>query len=536
MSFRFGSSKVESKEASAIIRGDLNTCKQLINKDNVNDSIGEDIGTTALFIACKYRSKGQVAIVEFLLAFDNIEVNMGKIWETPLINACINGNIEVVKLLLKCKDIKTIEDQVACKTAEIRNLVQDHIYKNPETCNQNYKPRLLIAEDLVHALDNCDLDRCKQLINKDNVNDKDEIGRTALYSACNNGYTKIVEMILKCENVDVNYNGSGFGFGFGYGLRGSALKTACECGHIEIVKLLLAHNDIEIDTGILNCHKTNEIRKLIQNHKVKDLPTPATFQFHNANKDMVSNNRTASGTAQQPTFGNPQIPNSTIQMPKISTTKTVDVLNPLLEKFINEKDYDNVELVLQYSTSLVSEEKCTPLVLAIKNGDLEMCDLLLENGANINLVDSNYKTGLMIAIEHKKEDIAASFINRKGVLLNSMDNGNNNALQLGIMNGCSIELMESLIKKEPLIFVNKNKDGLSALDIAFKLKLKEFVRFLYGKQITKDNAVEAYLENEKEMETTLKFQEIKKQMKEMQDEIERLRESSKESKEHNLKQ
>eukprot|EP00012_Vannella_robusta_P011051 CAMPEP_0206193622 /NCGR_PEP_ID=MMETSP0166-20121206/6679_1 /ASSEMBLY_ACC=CAM_ASM_000260 /TAXON_ID=95228 /ORGANISM="Vannella robusta, Strain DIVA3 518/3/11/1/6" /LENGTH=175 /DNA_ID=CAMNT_0053610375 /DNA_START=226 /DNA_END=753 /DNA_ORIENTATION=- len=69
------------------------------------------------------------------------------------------------------------------------------------------------------------------------INAKDN-GRTGFYSACENGHAEIVNLLLATDDVDINTKDEDGVTGFHH---------ACWNGHTEIINLLLSGDDVDIN-------------------------------------------------------------------------------------------------------------------------------------------------------------------------------------------------------------------------------------------------------------------------------------------------
>jgi len=100
---------------------------------------------------------------------------------------------------------------------------------------------------------------------------------------------------------------------------------------------------------------------------------------------------------------------------------------------------DNVKSLL--SQQISKEELSSALFYSVKAGDINMCNMLLEAGADINSRDGYNDTPVMIAIKSKRQDVALSLINSKADI--ALTNKKNiNALFLSAYN---TDISEALI-------------------------------------------------------------------------------------------
>jgi ankyrin repeat protein len=100
-------------------------------------------------------------------------------------------------------------------------------------------------------------------------------------------------------------------------------------------------------------------------------------------------------------------------------------------------------------------------------GNLEICALLLEHGAELNAVDNEGKTPLMNAAYNKKKEIAA-FLIEKGADLDLKEANGWTALMLAAMGG-EAEIVWILLNAGADVNLTTN-DGETPLDRAKKLE------------------------------------------------------------------
>ena len=225
-------------------RGDVSTLRHLLRHENIDINTGSMWGTPLCFAAYH----GQADIVRELLSEPGIDINLAfENGSTPLYLAAQQGHVEVVKLLLAASGIKVnLATEVGatplCVAAEEGRvevvkllLAAPGININTATSDDRTTPLGIAAysgyEDIVGVLldaPNIDIDVRKHS------------GATPLYLATQENFPRIVEQLVK-RGADVNLamnDGS------------TPLCAAADRGHVEIVRTLLRAPAIEINLAI----------------------------------------------------------------------------------------------------------------------------------------------------------------------------------------------------------------------------------------------------------------------------------------------
>ena len=271
------------------IQNDLYKTKEsdsyaIIKSYNFKLFLDEYINQSNFFYFCKY---DYISIISYFLENSNIDVN--KVNEeieypmhmdsnnSPLNIAIVKNNIEIVKLLLNCKNIN-----VNLKTT----------FSNTE------------STPLFTAINTNNIEVLKLLLNnkKVDINLKckidgdiypDEIV-TPLHKAIDVGNTEIVNELLNCKEININLPSYYLVNGTYDYIDGTPLDRALEKGNAEIVEILLNHEKIGITLNndeIFSCidyviHKGN--LKIIQLLLQKiDLKVIKKLKFQNP-KQIIS--------------------------------------------------------------------------------------------------------------------------------------------------------------------------------------------------------------------------------------------------------
>ena len=225
-------------------RGDVRTLRRLLRHENIDINTGSIWGTPLCFAAYQ----GQAVIVRELLSEPGIGINLAyENGTTPLNFAAQKGHVEVVKLLLAASGIKVnlatgLGATPLCVAAgegrvEVVKLLlaAPGININTATSDDRTTPLGIAAysgyEDVVGVLldaPNIDIDVRKHS------------GATPLYLAIQENFPRIVEQLVK-QGADVNLamnDGS------------TPLCAAADRGYVEIVRTLLRAPALEINLAL----------------------------------------------------------------------------------------------------------------------------------------------------------------------------------------------------------------------------------------------------------------------------------------------
>ena len=235
----------DNRGCSAIIKGIFNMedktyqikiCELLLK----NGASLEMVNTSGYTPLCRASYLGYLEIVKLLLKFErvhNFKNHLTNIKSTPLIEASSSykNNIEIIKLLLKSKNPGIYHKDeygycaflYACRNGDINKMKLLLRGKNINSVN-NYNNNALLL-----SLKSCNRIAVRFILGKEvDINRVDTSGFTALNLVCKLGYVEELILLIK-KGVDINYiNSNGYtGFMF-----------ACKYGKLDIVKILLEHN------------------------------------------------------------------------------------------------------------------------------------------------------------------------------------------------------------------------------------------------------------------------------------------------------
>ena len=322
---------------------------------------------TALMAASE---KGHTAVVKALVEAPGVEVNarLPSGW-TALTLASENGHTKIVKALLEAPRIDVNVPgpngwtalMLASKeghTEVVKALLEEPGVEVNTLDSSGTTVALILASEKGHA------GIVKALIEEGvgiNVNVLGPNGKTALMIASEKGYTEVVKALLDSSSIGVNaWEPSGW----------TALMLASEKGHTEVVKAL-----IEEGVGI------------------------------NVNLSGPSG-KTALMLASEK--GHTGVVNALLKAPG------VDIKKNAWTALMLARDKGHAEVV----KVLMAAAHGTPLMRASEKGHVKLVKALLklDEGADVNSLNSSGKTALMLASEHGHTQVEKALLDAKAFL------------------------------------------------------------------------------------------------------------------------
>jgi ankyrin repeat protein len=207
----------------------------LKQKDLVINAFNEE-GNTLLHLACIYFRDEKAEIIKDIIAHKQISADFSnKIGETPLMTACVYNNLKAVKILLQHPDIdvnfgdkKDVTPLIFACLCNNEKLVKK-LLKHPKTdVNATCKVNLVKK---YHNSEERQLNWWRNPIDK----------QTSLHIACDYGYEKIVELLLKNNNIDINKITKVFDY--------TALIIAINKSKVKIAEMLLKQTTTDLYDG-----------------------------------------------------------------------------------------------------------------------------------------------------------------------------------------------------------------------------------------------------------------------------------------------
>ena len=411
--------------------------------------------------------KGDVPMIIFLLTRANANVNLKDYrGQTALYFACLSEHLEAVKQLIKFGADMEVED-VADNITPLMQISYmgnvgivtyllehganvNHQNENGETalfyaCHSEYDQvdiiRLLIQNGanteltigdhtpLMEAVEQQVLVNVRALLDGGaNVNKRDEVGRTALYSS----------IVM---------------------------------GSIEIIRELLDRGaDFEIPRTD-SLHLTPLMRAVIDNDNRVDIVKELLERGANPNARSI-NLRVALHFAFNKAY--PSVPSLEIVRLLIKVMADLNLVDSLgntalLIACSNNNNFTEGVLELINAgadVNLANQQGETPLMKACKRNNIELVTLLLDRGANINSQNQGGDSAFIIAARGGHLDVVRALLD-KGANINQMNNQGETSLLQASTNNESEEVDEELIKRGADINV-RGERGETALFRACK--------------------------------------------------------------------
>ncbi|MEG4517237.1 MULTISPECIES: ankyrin repeat domain-containing protein [unclassified Microcoleus] len=167
-----------------------------------------------------------------------------------------------------------------------------------------------------------------------------------------------------------------------------------------------------------------------------------------------------------------------------------------------------VAALLMLDINAIDQSGNTPLHLAVDRGSQDIAELLIANGARVNVRNENGQTPLYRAIAIGHNEIAALLINN-GTDVNNIDGSGTTPLHKAAHYG-NVEILKLLIAKGAEINIQDNQRK-TPLDIALDLKLQDTVALLISKN-PDVNSEDEYGSNLLHIAVDFKLKDVAKQL------------------------
>ncbi|CAF0726075.1 unnamed protein product [Brachionus calyciflorus] len=320
----------------------------------------EENADSVLGLAC---ASGYIELVSVLLAInsnsnlDNVSKSKIKSESTPLIEACSNGHEQIVDLLLKHG-------------------------ANPNKKSSSGSTPLHYAIQNNHAnIVRKLLETCKDIIVIDQPN---ENGHTPLMEASSNGNLECVKILVECGLANVNTYSAEF--------KETALTLASYKGHVDVVRYLL-------EKGADCEHKTDEMHTALMEACMDGHVEVAKILIENGASVNMPPDAFESPLTLAACGGHVELADLLIDNHADLEERNDEGYTPLMEA-AREGHEEMVALLLFHDAdinAITDETQETALTLACCGGCYEVAKFLLEAGADPNL--GNASTPLMEAAQ-----------------------------------------------------------------------------------------------------------------------------------------
>ena len=435
-------------------QGRFDIAKKLLERKDIHDiNLKDNDGATVFMHACGSWENDEVEFVDYLLKNYKININEQNKWgRTSITLACGSGNLQIVKYLLKQRDI----DLQNCG-----NLLLP-------TCwgSNNSEKRTEIMSILLN-LPNVHFD-----VNEgDNCHDT-----TPLMHACDNCHIGIIKQLLQHPDIDVNKVEKDGDI--------PAFTYACTNNHssLEPVKLLLERE--ELNTKIVNscgCVPLNSARDknilqyLLDNvYTIDDIPDKVEYAWYlvnNATQDCSKWFFEKYGDQFDFNAGDYKTP---------LQAACYEGYQQVAETMCKRKEID-----VNYS----GKERRVAILEALdgEQTSVACAKLLLERTEiNVNCLDGNWRNPLMLACKHGSLDVARKIIEKNVLGINAKDYRGNTAL----MHACrsfNLDLVRYLLELPGIDLNATNNKRKTALIVAAKVNNISIVKeLLKHKEIDKN--------------------------------------------------
>ncbi|CAH0549306.1 unnamed protein product [Brassicogethes aeneus] len=464
----------------ATINGNLEIVKDLVR--NHADINAQDIdGLSPLMFAV---DNNHTETAEYLIN-QGADVNLrdSKYTGTALHFAAATGNVEIAKVLLSKKadiDAQDINGNSPLMFAVSNN----HTETAKFLINQGADVNLRDSKDNATALHDAALTEnveiANVLLSKDaDIDAQDINGKSPLIFAVSNNHTETAKFLIN-KGADVNLRGSKD--------NATALHDAAATGNVEIAKVLLS-KDADIDAQDIN-----EFSPLMFAVNKNHTETAKFLINHGADVNLRSSKYNATALHDAAATGNVEIAKVLLSKKADIDAQDINGNSPLMFA-VNKNHTETAEFLINQGANVNlrgSKDKIMALHVAAATGNVEIVNVLVSNGADIDAQDINGKSPLIYAVR-KNHTETAKFLINKGADVNlrgSKDNAT--ALHDAAATG-NVEIAKVLLSKDADIDA-QDINGCSPLIFAVSKNHTETAKFLINQgadvnlRDSKDNA------------------------------------------------
>ena len=163
--------------------------------------------------------------------------------------------------------------------------------------------------------------------------------------------------------------------------------------------------------------------------------------------------------------------------------------NPLMYASIT-KNTNAIQLLLNHAEIDVNQcddDGCNALFHSVKNEHLQITQLLVESGADINMaVDDTGQTPISYCVMNNRVDIINLLLNQPHIDINCTDNNEYNALFYAIKND-NFEIFQLLVESGADVNIIVHESGETPLIMAMNLKNESMIKYLIENNLNEAN-------------------------------------------------
>jgi hypothetical protein len=148
-----------------------------------------------------------------------------------------------------------------------------------------------------------------------------------------------------------------------------------------------------------------------------------------------------------------------------------------IHKAVFKGDLNRVVALLKDHPDLVEEKDSlgqTPLIVAVNHNKLEIAELLLANGANVNARDSHMHTPLMVALGIYNHDKMVRLLLAKGADVNLADDSGMTPIAYSVRQG-QMEDVKVLLANDANVNVVTGSSPLNLAILAHRIEMVELL-------------------------------------------------------------
>ena len=450
-----------------------------------------------LLAACK---TGRLEVVKLLLKRKDIKINVVYLKETPLSAAAENGHVEVMKLLI---ENGALVDHVRDADSPNYLLADSALYQ--AALNDQYEAAVLLLErgasvhsvaphsysPLMAAAIRGNTRMVKLLLDHgaDTHSSDPEVYLSPLALACKGGHTECAQLLIQ-HGADVNDGND----------EGTPLTVAIKNDRKECVELLLENRaDVNKVTGgdtalSLACDRNDaQLAELLikngadVNHVKSDISILWNVinqsRYHQESSNiailLIQNGANVTDPHSTPLMQAVQQENVRITEELVTHGATVDVhvMSTAFRTFRMNRNYSVLEVLLNHAAQAIIQDEVvsTFLVEVVRDGDYKLAKLLLNYKPNIGIVHNN-TNALIEAAYHGHEDCLQLLLDH-GAQVN-LQNSNEDTALIVASQRCHTKCVECLLGRKDTDVNLCNRSGSSALMVAVQNGYSETAKLL----------------------------------------------------------